>query len=159
MNIEKAMTRHIVVCSPTDTLNRAAQLMWERDCGILPVVDDRRRLVGIVTDRDLCMGAYTQGVPLWAAPVSTVMSRQLHTCGPADDIRDVERLIREKQIRRVPVVSGDGELLGIVTLGDLARCSQSSAFQKAITGLGIAKTLASVSEPRAPQPPASAAAE
>jgi len=104
----------------------------------------------VVTDRDICMGTYTRGVPLSGATVSSVMSKQLFTCLPDDDVGDVERLMREQQIRRVPVVNSSGELLGIVTLGDLARFSQSSAFQKAKGGLAVAKTLASICEPPAP---------
>lgn len=156
MRIEDLMTREVATCSPNDTLNRAAQLMWERDCGALPVVDDQYRVLSMVTDRDICMGTYTQGVPLWGACVSSVMSRQLFTCSPDDDVSDVERLMREKQIRRVPVVGGSGELLGVATLADLARGSQSNAFQKAVGGLPIAKTLASICEPRTLQRAAAA---
>lgn len=156
MNIEKVMTREVFACSPNDTLNRAAQIMWEADCGALPVVDAQRRVVGLVTDRDVCMASYTRGVPLWAAPVSSAMSKALFTCSPDDAVGDVERLMKEKQIRRVPVVNGEGELLGVVTLGDLARFSQQSAFQKATGGLAITKTLAAICEPRAPKQSAAA---
>jgi len=156
MNIEKVMTREVCTCSPGDTLNRAAQLMWEGDCGALPVVDEQHHVISMVTDRDICMGSYLQAVPLWGAPVSSVMSKELFTCSPEDDVDDVERLMREKRIRRVPVVGGAGELVGIVTLGDLARCSQSSAFQKALGGLAITRTLAAISEPRPPHEVAAA---
>jgi CBS domain-containing protein len=156
MNIDKVMTRDVCACAPSDTLNRAAQIMWEADCGVLPVVDEQRRVVGVVTDRDICMASYTQGVPLWGASVSTAMSKELFTCSPEDAVGDVERLMKEKQIRRVPVVGGSGELLGIATLGDLARCSQSSRLQKAVGGLAITKTLAAICEPRAPQQAAAA---
>lgn len=151
MNIEKVMTRDVCACSPSDTLNRAAQIMWENDCGALPVVDEQRRVIGMVTDRDICMGCYTQGLPLGAVSVSSVMSKELHSCLPEDDVDDVERLMRDKRIRRVPVINAAGELLGIVTLGDLARCAQQSAFQKAIGGVAVTKTLAAISEPRAPR--------
>jgi CBS domain-containing protein len=157
MKIERMMTRDVRTCSPGDTLNRAAQIMWESDCGFLPVVDGDQ-VLGVVTDRDLCMGAYTQGVPLWAAPVSSVMSRQLWTCLPGDDVRDVESLMQDRKIRRVPVVGDSGGLVGVATLGDLARRSQSSAFQKATGGLAITKTLATICEPRPPAE-AQAAAE
>lgn len=150
MDIEKVMTREVHSCSPTDTLNRAAQIMWEKDCGALPVVDDQCRVVGMVTDRDICMGSYLKGLPLGAISVSSVMSKELYSCLPEDPVGDVERLMREKQIRRVPVVDRDGDLRGIVTLGDLARCAQQSAVQKTIGGLAITKTLAAICEPRPP---------
>ena len=152
MNIEKMMNRNVRSCSESDTLNRAAQLMWEGDCGFLPVVDQQQHVVGVVTDRDICMGAYTKGVPLWGASVSSVMTtKDVQTCHANDELADVERLMGEKQVRRVPVVDGSGSLLGIVTLGDFARCSQASAFQKATGGFAIAKTLAGICEPRPPQ--------
>ena len=156
MNVEKVMTREVCSCSPGDRLDRATQLMWEGDCGALPVVDEKRRVVGVVTDRDICMGCYLQGVPLWGATVSSVMSKELFTCSPEDEVGDVERLMREKRIRRVPVVNGARELLGMITLGDLARTSQSSALQKAMGGLAITKTLAAICEPRAPHEAAAA---
>jgi CBS domain-containing protein len=157
MNLAKVMTSDVCACSPQDTLNRAAQLMWEHDCGFLPVVDDGRRVVSVVTDRDVCMGVYTQGKPLWDLPVSSVMSPALYTCKPGDDATDVERLMRDKKIRRIPVIDDSGELVGVVTLGDLARRSQTGRLQKATSGLAIAKTLAAICEPRAPQESAAAA--
>lgn len=150
MNVEHVMTRDVRTCLSSDTLSRAAQIMWENDCGFLPVVDDQRRVVSVVTDRDITMGAYLQGVPLGAASVSSVMSKTLRTCSPADDVADAERKMREDHVRRLPVVDDGGRLLGVVTIGDLARCSQSSAFQKAIGGVGVAKTLAAICEPRTP---------
>lgn len=158
MNVTKVMTGDAATCSPSDTLNRAAQLMWEKDCGFLPVVDGEQRVVGVVTDRDVCMGAYTQGKSLMEVPVESVMSRDIRVCKAEDEVASVERIMRENKIRRVPVVDEAGGLLGVVTLGDLARCSQTGPLQKALSGLGIAKTLASVCEPRAPEP-VSAAAE
>ncbi len=73
MKIEKAMTKEVLSCSPSDSLNRAAQLMWEGDCGALVVVDkEHDRVVGMVTDRDICMGTYIQGIPLSEGSVSSV---------------------------------------------------------------------------------------
>ncbi len=158
MNVTKVITSDVVTCGPSDSLNRAAQLMWESDCGFLPVVDDGRRLVGVVTDRDVCMGAYTQGKPLWDIAVSSVMSRAVETCKAADEIAFVEKQMRDKKLRRVPVIDESGELLGVVTLGDLARFAQAGPLQKALGSLAISKTLASICEPRSRQP-ASAAAE
>jgi CBS domain-containing protein len=151
MNIRKLMSPDVMTCSPTDTLNRAAQLMWENDCGFLPVVDAEGHAVGVVTDRDLCMGAYTQGVPLWGAPVSSVMSSDVRACGLDDDIADVERTMREARIRRIPVLDGSRRVLGVLTLGDIARASQSNTLQKATAGPAVARTLAVICEPRAPQ--------
>jgi len=146
MNVESVMTRAVCSCYRDDTLNRAAELMWDKDCGFLPVLDEQRRLVGVVTDRDLCMGAYIQGVPLWAAPVSSVMSGGPWACSPEDDITEVERLMREKQIRRVPVINGKEELVGVVSLGDFARSSISRPARGRDDGVAV--PLASICQPR-----------
>src|SRR5690606_28351921 len=66
MQVRELMTRDVQVCGPRDDLNRAAQIMWDHDCGVVPVVDSERRPIGMVTDRDVCMAAYTQGKPLSA---------------------------------------------------------------------------------------------
>jgi predicted transcriptional regulator len=75
--IEALMTQNPKCCAPNDTMNLAAQLMWENDCGSLPVVDESRRPIAMITDRDICMCAYIRGLPLAALPVSTAMSRTL----------------------------------------------------------------------------------
>jgi CBS-domain-containing membrane protein len=64
MNIEQLMTRDVESCHPDDSLDRAAQLMWDNDCGCVPVVDEKQRVHGIITDRDICMSAYTSGQSL-----------------------------------------------------------------------------------------------
>ena len=89
MQVRQLMNQPAVTCSPRDTLHRAAGLMWEHDCGALPVVDDNGHIAGMITDRDICMAAYTQGRPLHAVPVNEIMSRTVFSVGQArgDDRR------------------------------------------------------------------------
>lgn len=148
MRIESLMTRQVRTCSQDDTLNRAAQIMWESDVGFLPVVDEHQHMVGVVMDRDILMGAYTQGCCLSDARVASVMARDVFTCSPDDDVTRLEQIMQDRQIRRIPVVGFAGELVGVITLGDLARVSQASALKKALGGIAISKTLATISEPR-----------
>jgi CBS domain-containing protein len=112
----------------------AARIMWEHDCGIVPVVDAEGRPVGIVTDRDLCMAAYTRNEPLSRMPVRDVMAREIHCCRTDDDESAVHAAMRAYQVRRLPVVDADGRLQGIVSLNDLAlrrrtgpRCPRSAS--------------------------------
>ena len=149
MKIENLMSRQVRTCLESDNSNTAARIMWENDCGFLPVLDEQARICGIITDRDLLMGAYTQGRSLSEIPVASVMSRSVQTCAPTDDVWDVERLLRTAQVRRLPVVAPDRTLVGVVSLGDLARSSQASTFKKALEGLSVAKTLSAICEPRA----------
>ena len=107
VNIQDIMSKPAVTCGPHDTLNTAAQLMWDHDCGAVPVVDDAGSLVGIVTDRDICMAAYTNGSALHAIPVSTAMAQVVFSCQLSDSLEAAEQVMSSNQIRRVPVVDGD----------------------------------------------------
>lgn len=148
MKIRQMMTSNVYTCTPDDTLTDAARIMWDKDCGCLPVVDAAGRVLAMLTDRDICMAAYTQGVPLHAACVATAMSKGLITCSPERTHGYLERLLREKQLRRVPVVDDEGHLIGIVTLGDLAHHAERAGLRRALDMPAVARTLAAVTERR-----------
>jgi CBS domain-containing protein len=155
MTVGQLMSRSIRTCHPDDTLNAAAQIMWEEDCGCVPVVrqdeDERPRLVGIVTDRDVCMAAYTQGKPLAAIPVASVMERDLATCVPADPVTVALNVLRTRRLHRLPVVEHDAELVGVLSLADIARESKHPArkpAQQAVTAESVGDTVAVICEAR-----------
>ena len=143
MLIGNVMTRHAVTCHADDTLERAAQLMWEHDVGFLPVVDGGGRLIGVVTDRDALMAAYTRGQPLRALRVDGAMARKAVTCSIHDDVTQTEHRMAEHQIRRLPVVDEVGVPIGVVTLSDVARaslhCNELSSQTPTWTLVGIAQ--------------------
>jgi len=120
MHIEELMSTDVVVCRSQDALNHAAQLMWEKDCGFIPVVDDAGSTVAVLTDRDICMAAYTQGKPLSEIPVEWAMSKTLVSCRPDETVGTAEALMRARQIRRLPVIAKDGKLVGVLSLNDIA---------------------------------------
>ncbi len=91
------MERGVASCAPTDSVNVAARIMWERDCGCVPVVDHNNAVVGMVTDRDICMGAYSQGRSLHLIQVQDVMVRPAVSCEPEDDLVTVESLMRDNK--------------------------------------------------------------
>src|SRR4051794_41303267 len=119
MRVRDLMTTDVACVRSSDPASRAAHMMWERDCGSLPVVDDGDRAVAIVTDRDLCMAALFQDSPLSAFPVSRAMSDRLHACGPDDAVNAAEKTMRAHQIRRLPVVDSDRKLLGVLSIADI----------------------------------------
>ncbi len=133
-------------CRPTDTLNEPARLMWELDCGAVPVVDEAGHLVGILTDRDICMAAYTRGKPLAALSVESTMSRHVVAVSPRDTLESVAVLMRQNQVRRIPVVER-GRLVGIVTLADLARYCDRAPEAKHQERDVLVHTLAAISQP------------
>src|SRR5436190_22380879 len=118
MNVEHCMTREPLCCRAGDSLERAAQIMWEGDCGCVPVVDGGSKVIGMITDRDICMAAYTRGAPLWALSVESAMARGVVGCRVNDTLEAALGLLRANQLRRLPVVDAQGGLVGVVTILD-----------------------------------------
>jgi CBS domain-containing protein len=146
MKVAKLMKRQVFSCRSGDSADQAAREMWDHDVGCVPVIDEHGRIAGMVTDRDLCMAAYTRGLPLSAIPVSTVMARTVFTCGPDDDVAAVERAMAEHQIRRMPVIDAHGAPIGMISLNDLARAA--AAGPSAVSPSEVSRTLAAVCAPR-----------
>ncbi len=147
--VHDIMRVRVHTCNVDDTLHRAAQIMWEKDCGCLPVVDSSRHIHAVITDRDICMAALTQGVPLASTSVASAMSRSLITCSPDDSVGAVEELMQDEQIRRVPVVDANGILIGMISIGDIARFLRGRAAQAPASAAQFVETVAAISEPRA----------
>jgi CBS domain-containing protein len=124
VRIEDIMTRDVRACSPDDSMGEAAQIMWENDCGCVPVVDGDRRLVGMITDRDICMAAYTRGKPLAEIEVGGAMAAVVQSCRAEDTLRKAETIMRTAQVRRLPVVDRDRVLVGILSLRDIVQEAQ-----------------------------------
>jgi CBS domain-containing protein len=151
MNVSELMSTAAKSCGTHDNLQRAAQIMWENDCGVVPVVDGDGRVVGMITDRDICMAAYTQGQALWQIPVSNAMANQVYGVRETDPLEGVETLMRRVRVRRVPVLDGDGRLKGILSMNDLARHAHRSAGRKTngLSDESIVQTLAAICQPQA----------
>jgi CBS-domain-containing membrane protein len=102
-------------------MNRAAQIMWENDCGCVPVIDAEGNVVGILTDRDICMAAYTQGRPLYEMTVASAASNKVFTVSEEDNLHQAEKLMHDFQVRRLPVLDAQHHLVGVLSIGDFAR--------------------------------------
>ena len=152
MQVRGLMTCEVRTCRPEETLNEAARAMWEGDCGCVPVVDDSGRVVGMLTDRDVCMAAYTQGKPLAAIPVAAAMAKQVVSCHPDDELASAQRSMQKARVRRLPVVNAQDRLTGILSLNDLVRQAFRERGQKArsVSVEEVAVTMAAMCEPRTP---------
>lgn len=154
MKVSDLMTRDVKTCTPFTTLGTAAQIMWDHDCGCVPVIDQESRVIGMLTDRDICMAAYLQGQPLNALPVTGAMSKQVFSCKPDDDLALAEQTMREKQVRRLPVIDAQGHLAGIISLNDIARETEREEEAKAaprqVSDAELVRLLAEVCTPRRP---------
>jgi CBS domain-containing protein len=149
MKVKEVMVGTVVTCSTNDDVNRAAQLMWENDCGAIPVVEADDYLVGMITDRDACMAAYTKGLPLNAIRVGDVMTRDLKTCRPDEDASVLSVSMRAERVRRLPVINALGRLVGLVSLSDMARraAHDRGSASKGMSLEVVGETLAAVSQP------------
>jgi CBS domain-containing protein len=144
MLVRDIMITDVQTCRSYESLNAAAQKMWEADVGAIPVLDDKDRVVGMLTDRDICMAAYTQGRPLSELVIAESMSRTIVTCGAGDDMARAEQLMRDSAIRRLPVVDEERHVVGIVSMNDVAR-----AVSRLHRGQGeLVATMAAICQPR-----------
>lgn len=119
MFVKDVMTNEPVSCRPDDSVERVAKLMAQHDCGVIPVCSGRK-LIGLITDRDITCRAVASGKPLNALPVSDVMTKTVHTVREDDDVQVAIDTMEAKQVRRLPVLDNAGNLAGIVAPSDLA---------------------------------------
>lgn len=145
MKIADVMSKDVRSCSPDETLDCAARIMWEHDCGAVPVVDGRGQIIGMITDRDICMAAYTQHERLSEIRISAIGLKPVVTVRPDEAPRSAEQLMQQHQLRRVPVADG-GRVVGILSINDLARCATRNPRE--LPADEIARTLAEISKPR-----------
>jgi len=114
------MTRPAITCHVNDSLTIAAQRMWDDDIGVLAVVNDDGKLTSMITDRDICMAAYTKGRRLDDLLVNSAMAKQVVSASPDATLGDIQRLMADHQVHRIPIVDAAGRPIGIVSMNDLA---------------------------------------
>ena len=131
MKVSKIMTRDVRLLNPDNTIGEAATLMVEADTGALPV-GENDRLVGMITDRDIVIRAVAQGKSP-DAKVADVMSKEMLYCFDTDAIDDVARNMAKAQVRRLPVINKDKRLVGIISLGDLARNDDPTTIGRTVS--------------------------
>lgn len=149
MKVSDLMTMNVACIQSEAPLADAARLMWDCDCGALPVLDGEAHVVGMITDRDICMATWSRDQPPSTLRVSEAMSRDISAAAPDDSIAYIEGLMRSKQIRRVPVVDESRRLIGILSFADIVRHGSSSAGKR-VMELGsdqITLTLAQICRP------------
>ncbi len=147
MRTADLMSQPIRTCLLSDNLDVAARLMWDHDCGVVPVVKEDGRIAGIVTDRDICMAAYTQGKTLAAIPVGVAMAKQVVCCHADDSVEATERLMTDNRVRRVPVLDVDDRPIGIVSVSDIARRAAASPGKQGL-GRELVRGVARICQPR-----------
>ena len=119
MNVKDIMTRDVQYCGPDTNLAVAAKMMWDSDCGVVPIVNVEGRVMGMITDRDICMAAATKTRAPASITAWETSSGKAITCRPDDNIRAALDLMERGKVRRLPVVDEDGMLQGMLSMNDL----------------------------------------
>jgi CBS domain-containing protein len=121
MKVKEICTWEPWVCSVDGSLADAAEIMWDGDCGSVPIVDAERKVVGMISDRDITMAALTKDRTPRKVGVREVMTGKVYSCDPEDDVRDALRTMGERRVRRLPVIDQEGALKGILSISDCIR--------------------------------------
>ncbi len=153
MKVQNVMTENVKACQPGTNLAEAVALMWEGDCGTLPVVADGGKVVGMITDRDIAIALGTRNKQATDIPVSEVMSREVYACHPNEDIHGALKIMRKDKVRRLPVITDDGVLRGIVSMNDIALHTEKFDGHKttALTYEDVVNTFKTICEHRHPK--------
>jgi CBS domain-containing protein len=119
MKVKEVMTPKAQAIWLTESLADAARLMWENDCGVLPIIKDGRKVVGLITDRDICMASAMKDRNPSGISVEEVMTGQVYAVTPEDNIDYAMQQMQEHKVRRLPVLNPEGELEGILSMNDI----------------------------------------
>lgn len=153
MKVSDIATLNVRSCDADTNLATVASYLWEQDCGVVPVVDETRRVLGVVTDRDICMAAATRPAHVSQIPAKDLMTGKPCTCRLADDARVALRVMTQNGVRRLPVVDEIGRLVGILSLADFIRASRDPRTARAgeLTWADVIPMLGAVTLPRTPR--------
>ncbi|MCI0486776.1 MAG: CBS domain-containing protein [Blastocatellia bacterium] len=129
MKVREIMTQSTIFCRPETNLAEVAKAMLENDCGVLPVTDNSEKVLGVITDRDICIAVGTRSQPASDIRVDEVIQVQsdVQCCSPDDDVKDALDLMQQRQVRRIPVIEGNQKLQGILSINDILLNAQKSA--------------------------------
>jgi CBS domain-containing protein len=152
MKVQDIMTTDVRVCGPSATLAAAALLMWDNDCGTVPVVNDTGTCVGMITDRDICMAVATQNRPASELTVGAVSAGKVVACRQDADVRTALEQMRREQLRRLPVLDGEGRLVGILSMADVLRHTKKGESKKGkhVAHKDVIRTLKALTKPAPP---------
>lgn len=128
MKVKEIMQKEVHSCRPDTDLAMAAMQMWDGDFGVLPVVANGGTVVGMITDRDICMAAATKRCDPGEIRVEEVATGQVYGCSPETEIHEALKIMQQRRVRRLPVMSAEeGKLVGILSLNDVALKAQEDA--------------------------------
>ena len=133
MKISECMSKDVCFVKPDCNIYDAARIMCENHIGCIPVCDEQKSVVGIITDRDILLRVVACNKETKTTPVSEIMTTNVYTCNPEKEITEAQNLMAQNQIRRIPVVDNAKKIVGILTMGDLAKNDKKIGQQNVST--------------------------
>jgi CBS domain-containing protein len=133
MKVKDVMRSTVISCRPDTNLAEAVDLLWSSDCGILPVIDAAGKVCGVITDRDICVAVGTRNRVPGDLRVKEVAASEIVTCKPEDDVRSALDVMRDNQVRRLPVVDAADVLKGILSIADIILRAESADGKKELS--------------------------
>lgn len=124
MRVKDIMVRTAASCAPRTNLGAAVEILWNRNCGILPIINEEEKVIGVVTDRDLCVALGTRNRLPGEVTVGEVTTGKVYSCSPNDDVHAALKIMASEKVRRLPVVNDDGRLEGILSMDDVVLHSE-----------------------------------
>lgn len=138
------MTSDVGICGLEDDLTKIVGIMRQKDCGVVPVADAENRLAGMITDRDICLAVAARDEKISALKAGEIIGGETASCQPYDKIKSVLKKMSEQQLKRLPVVGRNGEIVGILSISDVLRAAKKDKVLKK----RVYSTLKSIFEPR-----------
>lgn len=151
MKVREVMTRDVRWCTPETNLAEAAAMMWAANCGALPVIE-AGKVIGVLTDRDICIALGTRNRPASEITAREVIWREPQLCMPEDDLATALAAMRRAHVRRLPVVNTAGVLKGIITMHDIAARAEAREHSRRYDD-AVTATVKSIRESRSPPSP------
>lgn len=153
MKVKDVMMRTPAFCSPETNLGAAIEMLWTRNCGMLPIVDAKKKVIAVVTDRDLCVALGTRNRLPGQIAVGEVASGEAYTCCDEDDIHEALQEMARNRVRRLPVINKEGVLEGILSMDDVVLHAVAGAWGRSaeLSDEDVVKTLRQIYGPRLPQ--------
>lgn len=144
MYVRDLMTRAVATCRPETDAESAALMMWNSDCGAVPVVDDGGKALGLITDRDICMAVALQRKAASEICVRDFMNDELYCCQPEHDIKKAMKTMASKKIKRLPITNDAGQVEGILSIDDIVACAERGARGISMPELSFDDTMATL---------------
>lgn len=139
MKVRELMETDVACAGPSANAGVLAETLWTRDCAFLPIVDEARRVLGVITDRDMAIALGTRDRRASELPAEELMSKSVATCREDDDVAQALATMQDHHVRRLAVVDKDDGLVGVISLTDLARRATSKGelpFERVVGALG-----------------------